>query len=263
MNNYILVTTFNKEGYDLYGKKMLATFLRNWPTNQQIIVYTENVDLDKSLRNERILVKDLLGVKELVAFKEKHKNNLAANGFKNNENTKDFKYDAIRFSHKVFALYDAVKNNTRKSVVWIDADTVTHTKVPENFLINNFPKENFGVAYLGRIKQYSECGWVVYHTQHPLMLDFWETFINYYRQDTIFNLKEWHDSFVFDVVRLEYESKGMVNQNITPGYVAGHPFINCVLGDYMDHMKGPRKKVGRSKKTERTIGAKTSAWWQN
>ena len=257
--SYLLVTTFNADGYKLYGKKMLEAFLEYWPIDQQIIVYTENCDLDTQFNNPRIIIKDLLQVNELVDFKTRHKDNLVANGFKNSS-TKNFLFDAVRFSHKVFALYDAVQNNLGKSIVWVDADTITHSNVSANFLADNFPN-NFGIAYLGRIKQYTECGWVVYHTSHPLMQKFWETFTDYYRKDTIFNLPEWHDSYVFDVVRKEYESKGMVNQNITPGFVAGHPFINCVLGEYMDHMKGPRKQEGRSKKTERSIEKNHIKYW--
>lgn len=263
MNEYLLVTTFNLSGYNLYGKKMLESFLKYWPSNQTILVYVEGCELDSGLSsNERIIVKDLLQVSDLVNFKTRHKDNPAANGCVKNSTVKDFLFDAVRFSHKVFALYDAVQNNFGKSIVWLDADTITHSKVPDNFLETNFPSSKYGIAYLGRTKQYSECGWVVYHTKHPLMKDFWNTFTNYYNSDSIFKLKEWHDSYVFDVTRLEYESKGMVNQNITPGFVAGHPFINCILGEYMDHMKGPRKKVGRSKKTERTLSNKNIGWWQ-
>jgi hypothetical protein len=257
--NYLLVTTFNADGYSLYGKKMLEAFLKYWPVDQQILVYAENCTFDLSFDNNRIIVKNLLLVDGLVDFKTRHKDNPIANGYKDG-NSKNFLFDAVRFSHKVFALYDAIQNNPNKSIVWLDADTITHSKVPTNFLEDNFPN-NYGIAYLGRTKQYTECGWVVYHTLHPLMKNFWETFINYYKNDTIFTLTEWHDSYVFDVVRKEYEDKGMINQNITPGFVAGHPFINCVLGEYMDHMKGPRKQAGRSKKTERSIEKSHIKYW--
>lgn len=259
MNNYLLVTTFNEEGYNLYGKKMLLSFLQYWPSNQNILVYTENVTLDDDLSNNRIIVKDLLLVKDLADFKTRHKNNPVANGYKDSK-LKNFLFDAVRFSHKVFALYDAVQTNLGKSVVWLDADTITHTTIPDNFLTTNFPN-NYSIAYLGRIKQYTECGWVVYHTSHPLMTYFWETFANYYRNDSIFTLSEWHDSYVFDVVRKEFEAKGMLNQNITPNFIAGHPFINCVLGDYMDHMKGQRKQKGRSLAIERKIKDKNIGYW--
>ena len=260
--SYLLVTTFNLNGYNLYGKRMLESFLEHWPDNQKIIVYTENCTLDDNLINTRIIVKDLLLVDGLVDFKTRHKDNPAANGYKpNGKHFRNFLFDAVRFSHKVFALYDAVQNNQGKSIVWLDADTLTHSKIPINFLVKNFPIR-YGVAYLGRKSKYTECGWVVYHTSHPLMHYFWETFINYYKNDTIFELQEWHDSFVFDVVRKEYEERGMINQNIPHGSNDAHPFINSVLGDYMDHMKGPRKRQGRSKKSERHKKTNNIGWWK-
>ena len=264
MSNYLLVTTFNHSGYQKYGRNMLNAFLKQWPTDQQIIVYTENVDIDPSIKQDsRVIVRDLLSSVPLVDFKQRHANNPKANGFWP-QDTKNFLFDAVRFSHKVFALYETVKNNPTgaQNIVWLDADTITHSPVPFDFLSKNFPSKGFGVSYLGRTEQYSECGWVVYHMATPQMYDFWETFANYYKNDTIFDLPEWHDSFVFDIVRKEYEAKGMVNHNITPGFVRGHPFINCVLGDYMDHMKGPRKDRGRSAKTERLINTGNKpGWW--
>lgn len=263
MGNFLLVTTFNQSGYDLYGKKMLESFLKHWPLDQKILVYTEEVNVDSKITQDaRVEIHDLLKSKPLVDFKTRHADNPVANGIKPPATFKDFKYDAVRFSHKVFALYDAVLNNPTSSVIWLDADTITHSKIPQDFLTTNFPTNNYGVAYLGRTEQYTECGWVVYHMTNPMMKDFWETFANYYIQDTIFKLKEWHDSYVFDVVRKEYENKGMINHNITPGFTRGHPFINCVLGEYMDHMKGPRKKVGRSKKEERVLPGKNIDWWK-
>ncbi len=261
-NEYIFVTTFNLSGYELYGKKMLESFLANWPTNQKIIVYTENFKLDNSLTtSNRVIEIDLLGIVDLVNFKNRHANNLRANGYVNDNKSRDFRFDAVRFSHKVFAICDAVNKNFGKSIIWIDGDTITHTKVPDDFLTKNFPVDNFGVAYLGRIQQYTECGWVVYHTTHNLMNSFCQTFANYYISDEIFNLQEWHDSFVFDVTRKQYEEKGMINQNITPTCIAGHPFINSILGEYMDHMKGPRKLKGRSEKSERRIKDKSIGYW--
>jgi hypothetical protein len=57
------------------------------------------------------------------------------------------------------------------------------------------------------------------------------------------------------------EADGMINSSITPGYVKGHPFIDSFLGEYMDHLKGPKRKAaGRSAKTE--AKNKHTGWWQ-
>jgi len=85
------------------------------------------------------------------------------------------------------------------------------------------------------------------------MGSFWEMFVGLYNNDGLFTLQEWHDSFIFDHCRRIFENRGMINHNITPRIIKGHPFINSNLGLYMDHLKGARKRRGRSEKNERTI----------
>ncbi len=63
-----------------------------------------------------------------------------------------------------------------------------------------------------------------------------------------FRFQEWHDSWLWDEVRKEFEAKGFAFKNIS-GKAAHleHPFINCGLGVYFDHLKGPqRKQAGKS-----------------
>lgn len=270
MSNYLIVTTFNKKGYELYGRRMLESFLAHWPMDQTILVYVEDVALDTNITADpRVIVRDLNTVRDLTTFKIRHDKDIKAHGGL----AKDFKFDAVRFSHKVFALYDAVKNPLAeiKTIVWLDADTITHRKIPDDLLEQAAPRsfwkngitEKYGISYLGRTKQYTECGFVSYNLMHPKMMAFWETFADMYRSDALFRLPEWHDSYIFDYVRQKYETSGMINHNITPGFYSGHPFINCILGDYMDHMKGARKKSGRSRKNERHIkGRDESDWWK-
>lgn len=268
MSKYQIVTTMNESGYNLYGKKMLESFVKRWPNEQSIVVYVEGFDLDREFRQDsRVISRDLVKCStDLVEFKNRHRDNRAAHGYVDpTRRDADFAFNAVRFSHKVFALYHAVHNRTpdTQAIIWMDADTYTHAAVPSNFLETHFPlTENIGIYYLGRKEQHSECGWMVFNCQNAHMKTFWKRFVNQYRQDELFNLKEWHDSFVFDHVRETMEkTAGMVNSNITPNYVRGHPFIDSFLGEYMDHLKGPKRKlVGRSAKSE--AKNKTASWWR-
>lgn len=267
MSKYQLTTTMHSAGYELYGKNMIDSFLKNWPSDQTLVVYTEGFNLSKEHQiDKRIIGRDLLkSSPECVNFKTRHRDNPRANGYvEPTRRDPDFKFDAVRFCHKVFALYHAVTNRESNidSIVWIDADTVTHATVPNDFLEKHFPlNPDIGIYYLGRTQQYTECGWVVYNCLNKYMENFWERFANQYRKDKLFNQVEWHDSFIFDVVRTTMESEGMQNSNITPGYTKGHPFIDSFLGEYMDHLKGPKRKVaGRSAKTE--AKNKSAGWWK-
>lgn len=267
MSKYQLTTTMHAAGYAQYGRNMINSILQHWPSDQTLVVYTEGFELDaEQANNSRIVTRDLPECSpELVAFKQRHKNNPPANGFRDpRRRDPDFAFDAVRFSHKVFALYHAVHNRlpSTDAVVWVDADTITHSDIPHDFLPKAFPLDpGIGIYYLGRTQQHSECGWMVFNCLNTHMKTFWKQFVDQYRQDRLFELSEWHDSYVFDHVRTQMEEVGMINCNITPGYVRGHPFIDSFLGEYMDHMKGPKRKAaGRSAKHE--AKNKNAGWWK-
>lgn len=43
-NNFEVVTTFHKEGYEKYGKKMVDTFGKYWPKEVKLTCYYENME---------------------------------------------------------------------------------------------------------------------------------------------------------------------------------------------------------------------------
>ena len=83
----------------------------------------------------------------------------------------------------------------------------------------------------------------------------------YEEADTgIFKMEEWHDSYVFYEVLKKFPQAGVYN--ISEGLVVGegHPLINSNLGKYMDHLKGGRKDLGKSKKTDLLVNRKETYW---
>jgi len=250
---YTVITTFNQVGLDLYGLNMVQSFDQYWPRNIALWVYTENCSMPS---NDRVVIRDLLQCSpDLVAFKQQHANNPTANGLVAKDtgvpfHDNSFKWDAVKFSHKVFAVIHACANADTDWVIWLDADTKTFTEVPEDFLPTICNSQAMA-CYLGRRQKYhSECGWVAYNLRHPALADFMQDWRDLYCNGSIFCLKEYHDSFVFDHLRRLYQTKGVLFHNLSPtlqGKGPGHPFIASVLGQYMDHMKGTlRKTMGHS-----------------
>jgi hypothetical protein len=79
-------------------------------------------------------------------------------------------------------------------------------------------------------------------------------------EDGIFKLDEWHDSYVFDAVRKQCNLKELDwSSHLITG--EGHPLINSEWGAYLDHLKGARKDLKRSKLTDLKV-ARTEAYWQ-
>ena len=76
---------------------------------------------------------------------------------------------------------------------------------------------------------------------------------------------EYHDSYLFWQLVKKHTANGMKTTNLSEGHPhrpGVHVFINSPLGKYMDHLKGKRKKDGRSKATD--IYYKRNAdYWNN
>ncbi|MDB4809902.1 hypothetical protein OAH34_01760 [bacterium] len=101
------------------------------------------------------------------------------------------------------------------------------------------------MAYLGRGNNYSECGFLYFNLKHPDIKSYANRMLSLYNTDGIYNLKEQHDSYVWDYVRKEFENRGVRNHNIGDGK-PGHVQARSILGPVYDHTKGNRKLKGRS-----------------
>jgi hypothetical protein len=257
---YTVITTFHQPGLEQYGQRMIDTFEANWPAEVDLVVYTENCNPTFGRANSRA-VDIFTASPECVKFVERHRNNPEANGGRGPHNDhifsekKAFKWQGVRFCYKVFAVEHAMNSIDSDWIIWIDADSHTHSSVPIEWLSTVCP-DNCLASYLGRSDNYhSECGWVAYNKKNSLTVPFANDVAGMYKNDSIFKLKEWHDSYVWDVNRKRYRDQlGAYFYNLNPEPdtkgLAGHPFINSELGRYMDHVKGDRKRQGHSKGKE-------------
>lgn len=278
--NVHVVTTFNQAGYELYGRTMLESFDKYWPEDVVMHCYTEGFDL--GIQSKRIVEHKLENSPDLMAFKERWKNDPIAHGklqgiegglkrptkfthpkHEKHKNIDSFLYDAVRFSHKVMSIIEASKVTNADYLIWLDGDTKTFANIPHT-LFEQVCSDKHLTSYLGRDNKYSECGFVVYNLNHPQINDFLTDFASMYTHDRIFDELEWHDSYLFDVLRQRYEKKGAPSLNISgKGSNTGHPFINSVLGQYIDHLKGTkRKEAGKSSSEDLKIKHQ-SQYWKN
>ncbi len=238
-----VVTSFHAAGYQTYGQRFLQSFDKHWPADIPLMVYCENVTPVE--RSERFDFRDLLTLStDLIAFKQRHQKFDLAHG-KLRDGSYEYRMDAVRFAHKTFSIFHALDGLSGiDHLLWLDADTYTFRDIPASFLTAVLPTEEY-LTYLGREQAaYSECGFVIYNLRHPQHDAFMSLFRDLYRLDLIFDIREWHDSFVFDFVRKRFERAGLITtKNLSARLPASqHPFINTILGDYMDHLKGRRRK---------------------
>lgn len=277
MKDINLVTTFHSKGLELYGQRFLDSFADKVDKNIKLLVYAEDCD-PINPDPERITIYDAKEtLTDLQEFKKKWQDVPKAKGVcpfpekRPKDYHKEFKWDAIRFSNKVYAVFDAVKKSS-EWCVWIDADCYIHTPWSYKEFSELLPNDVW-ITYVGRGKKsntWPECGFYGLNLKQKTCQKFIEKFKKMYdnAEEGIFSLNEWHDSYVFGVLLTEMES---YNSNIlnysndlaikgaqTGG--GGHPIINTNLGKWIDHLKGNRKYDGMSKKSDVVVNRNQNYW---
>ncbi len=276
---YAVVTTFNDDGLKNYGQRMINSYHKNWPREVTLHLYPELCNPAVQDHDSTVL-KRLEEVEPLVAFKNKWKDVPKANGdvssdpirSKRKDAGKGFKWHAIRFAHKVYAIFDCARNTDADILIWMDADTVCHSPITISDLDRMIPS-NSELCYLGRKGKYSECGLYSLNLQSQNVRAFLKEFQRFYddAENGIFRLEEWHDSFVFDAVRKKFPNMQQLDwaaslNDIRPrpgmSQGEGHPLINSDWGAWLDHLKGSRKNLGRSKREDLKVKRLEPYWKQ-
>lgn len=267
MRKIAVVTTFHANGLNQYAQRMIDSFIATWPSEITLYVYPENCQ--PVISDPRIINIDLNTVNNLTAFKEKWKNIPKANGDitkeymlnQRKDSKKQFKWDAVRFAHKVYAIFDCAVKTDADVLIWMDADTICHSAITMDD-INRLIPTNKDLCFLGRKGKFSECGLYAMNLKSKNIQVFLQEFQKMYdnAENGIFKLIEWHDSFVFDHVRKAVKLNELDwSSHLITG--EGHPLINSDWGAYLDHLKGDRKTLGRSKLSDLKI-KRTEAYWK-
>jgi hypothetical protein len=274
-----VVTTFHPAGLSKYGQRMIDSFALNIDKRIKLLVYAEDckpVNPDPS----RIEILDAkAALPKLNAFKSTWGHVPKANGNITNEPQrhtrkdwmKEFKWDAVRFANKTYAVYDACVRS-KDWCVWMDADTYVHSPWTYEDFAAQLP-DNAWITYVGRGKgsqTWPECGFYGLNLNHPVCHEFLKEFERVYEEadNGIFLLEEWHDSFVFGSIlnnmklqfpnAHDYSAEMYLREAKSGG--GGHPLINGVLGKWIDHMKGGRKDAGKSQKKDIMVN-RTEDYW--
>jgi len=268
MTDFTVVTSCSLEGWASYGAKFVDTFLQYWPKEVALLIISEDAIPVREYTTHSVCHLDLVGnsarARDFLARHREHgwTQGEAASprppGIARRWPTnagKNFRYDAYKFSKKVFAIELAAGRLDSGRLLWVDADVITFAPVPADLATTLLPWDA-AISCLARPGYHSECGFVGYNLNHVACRPFITTFADLYATDAVFALDEWHDSWVFDYVRKLLNTP----THHIPHRSQSHPFINSELGKYMDHCKGKRKKLGRSVAVEQVVHKKITYW---
>ena len=236
-----LVTSLNEKLYHYYGHMFYTSF--NWPFDTYVYhegwmpsnpprkfihrnIHETNPELQKFL--------DRNNPKNVWSTEQKDPSKIIPGT--------DFKRDACRFAYKIYAKTHLMLNCDYDYVFWVDADAVFLKPITEQYILDKVLPENNTICYLNRTNQYSECGFVGYNLKNNDTIEFIKQLRRYYDEDELFNLDEWHDSYVWDQVRLKY-LKDKPQHKLCPDGHIGHVWSRfSVIKDYIGHMKGKTLK---------------------
>lgn len=263
-----VVTTFNQKGLTTYAQRMIDSFNENWPKEVTLQLYPENCK-PKIDHVDNATLFNLTNVVELMAFKDKWKDIPMATGWCEDSTQKHadktqkvgFKWDAVRFAHKVYSIFHCASRSKADMLIWMDADTICHSPITMEEIERLCPMDK-DICFLGRKGKYTECGLYAMNLKSDKVRKFLAKFQRYYddAENGIFTLSEWHDSFVFDAVRKQFDLNELDwSSHLIAG--EGHPLINSDWGAYLDHLKGDRKQASRSKLSDLKV-VRTEAYWQ-
>lgn len=277
MTDITVVTTFHQEGLELYAQRFLDSFAERVDKRIKLIAYAENCEPRNPDPNQITILEQTSTLPKLMVFKERWGSEPKANGKcpwperRPRDHHKEFKWDAVRFSNKVYAVFDACERST-DWCVWMDADTYVHSDWSYEQFLELLPSTSW-ITYVGRGKgsaTWPECGFYGMNLKDIVCQEFLEEFERMYEEAEtgIFTLEEWHDSYVFGHLLnqykqtspnvLDYTARTILQTAKTGG--GGHPLINTELGRWIDHLKGARKQDGKSKSKDITV-ERTESYW--
>jgi len=277
MPSITVVTTFHPAGYTTYGKRFLESFAKQVDKRIKLLVYAENCKPENPDPSRIEILDAKQALPKLNAFKERWKGVPKANGIppddikaRRKDWNKAFKWDAVRFANKTYAVFDAWEKN-KDWIVWMDADSYIHSPWSYEDFITLLPNNSY-ITYVGRGKgsqTWPECGFYGMNKNHPVCHEFMRDFEAMYEdaENGMFKLEEWHDSYIFGKILNKYKefpshdySADMYLREAKTGG-GGHPLINGPLGKFMDHMKGGRKEKGKSDKKDIMVN-RTEDYWR-
>ena len=273
-----LITTANQALYQGYGSRLVAGFEEfAAPDIRLIVVFDGPIPPGINAQCKRTLFVpfESAGLRQFQRFFGHlyEANGLRIKRFAGQDGQlqllvrQNFRFNAVRFSFKIFAIEIAkTLLGPASSFAWIDADVKCLKAFSAKDLEPFMPRADELMSFLGRDSfppesPYSECGFLGFNRAHPQVDAFLERMRALYVTGEIFSLQEWHDSWLWDEVRREFERGGAKFRNISGAAAATeHPFINCGLGEFFDHLKGPEaKERGESLDSDYVLRLKSSA----
>lgn len=163
-------------------------------------------------------------------------------------NVYEYRFDAVRFCHKVYAINEGLKYVTDKDelYIWWDSDAFFTSKITPQILKTNLGPFNWLASYLGRKDwDHSETGFIAFNLKNPETKSFIKDFVNIYNSGEIFKAEKGRtDSHIFDLIMDFYSRyKGQIFKNLSKDISGNDVWSKTFLNNFSVHHKGFESKI--------------------
>lgn len=216
------ITTFSHDGYELYGRKMISSWMKYWPNNYHLIIYHEGYEIKET--DDRITFFNLNDVcPNLIQFKKKSQD-LLENITAHKQRNRILK--TVKWCHKIYAMQHALSTIDDDYVVFLDGDTYTVNPVDTDFsqkLVENYL---FAVHFENLAQGlHFESGLIVFNNHHKKIKWLTEILTSAYDTLDIYNMKKTWDGYWLAHLYINHH---LPVKNLGSG-VFSHPLVRKCL----------------------------------
>jgi hypothetical protein len=233
----LVVTSFHVNSWHKYSKKFLETFKEFWPSEVRLEAYYHDGDLPEDAPQADNIVYKKLEDQNMLDFKER-------NADKNGGKPYNYRVDAVKFCHKVFAITGCAEENEDFDgwMMWLDADTLTKKELPLEVL-KSWLDVDASLVFLSRTAiDYCESSFMGFNMQGNQARILLDDLLMQYLTDEVFSYREWHDGFIIERLIRMHVMHGLKVHSLSEDCEGLEAFKSSCLAEYMDHFKGPAKE---------------------
>lgn len=260
-DNINIVTSFSKKGWATYGKLMVDSCVKYLSDDLHLTVFYHDFDeetIKEFPKTDKITFENLNRCTDMIQYRQEMVRHDGTQGGKMPYN---WRLDAIKWCHKVYALTDfsfkLVKEGVQVGwVVWLDADVILKKPLSKKDLFRIIPLGS-ELVHLGRKDvDYSETSFMAFNLNTTPPFDLLADMRGIYNSHEVLAYREWHDGFIFERLFNIYGAHGLKKHSLTPEVNGLDAFNNSPLTEYLEHYKGNRKQELSNETTPDVTGPK-------
>lgn len=227
MIEYAAITSMDKKYWDKAGKAMLQSYKKHCSDSFPLYCYNED-GFNVKIKTVTPMGWDLGPA--YAHFQTTESNSRVRN-----------------FGKKAFSIIHAMNNVDADRLIWFDADTVIHSRIPLHLFELICPSDtlstHFGVRHEkdGQIYFSCETGFFILNMKHPKFKDFRDLYTKIYTKKQTEGLRRFYDGEVYGKVVQTLEKEGAKMMDLNPGQRHKTPIPRSVIAPYVSHFKAGLK----------------------